>query len=75
METMIQCNRCQEDMNEADWEANERCCLHCGSKLPGTISEMIQPRHFEPLKTRLEFSRLFVPVGRAMIQREARLYA
>ncbi len=75
METMIQCNRCQEDMNEADWEANQHCCLHCGSKLPDPISEITQPRRFAPLKTRLEFSRVFEPVRRQAIYREARLYA
>lgn len=75
METMIQCNRCQEDMNEADWEANQYCCLHCGSKLPGAISEFTRPRRFAPLTTRLEFSRIFQPVGREVIDREARLYA
>lgn len=40
MTSMIQCPHCQEDMNPADWEANEQFCISCGRPTENPV-----PRH------------------------------
>ncbi|MDR1191307.1 MAG: hypothetical protein LBK60_06560 [Verrucomicrobiales bacterium] len=36
MTTLIHCHHCQEDMNDADWDANGGRCLHCDAPLTVT---------------------------------------
>lgn len=54
METMIQCPRCQEELNQADWEANQGCCLHCGRSIESTAHWVRQRRGLGILRSRLD---------------------
>lgn len=54
METMIQCHNCQEELNQADWEANEGCCLHCGRSVESSGHWISQRQGLGVLKSRLD---------------------
>lgn len=43
MEHNIHCSHCQEDMNQADWEANHGRCLHCGKAVESEWQMLRQP--------------------------------
>ncbi|MEM6885376.1 MAG: hypothetical protein AAF571_10115 [Verrucomicrobiota bacterium] len=65
MNTMIQCPTCCEELNHADWEANDGCCFHCGEAIESPSDWIQQRRSLGALRSRLElrpnFSRQHQP--------------
>jgi len=75
MENIIHCDHCQEDMNQADWEANSQHCLQCGKLIGNFSMTLSQPRRFEPIKARLQFADIFRQGRSLQPTAETRLYA
>lgn len=77
MNTMIHCPTCSEEMNHADWEANNGCCYHCGSPIHSPEDWIQQRRSLGALRSRLDlrpnFRRQVEPSSIALDPR--RIYA
>lgn len=70
METLIHCPECHEDMNSADWEANNSCCTHCGSEV-GSWHEQRREYDLKPLARvhrRLELAPFLRNYGQAEVR-------
>ncbi|NJK90913.1 MAG: hypothetical protein HC904_03180 [Blastochloris sp.] len=67
MEHNIHCPHCQEDMNHADWEANNGQCLHCDHNIEPEWqvirrqrNPLTQARHRIQLQTLLRSTPVYV---------------
>ena len=68
MTKLIHCPHCQEDINEADWEANASCCPGCGNAVELPDAWMHHERGFAAFRERMEWRSLFnrgTPVSRS----------
>ena len=59
METLVHCRHCGEDSNRADWEAERRCCMHCGEPA-GTMARGLEA--LAALRERMELELVWRPV-------------
>ncbi|MEM6823153.1 MAG: hypothetical protein AAF558_14575 [Verrucomicrobiota bacterium] len=59
MNNIIHCPICQEDMNPADWEANEGCCCHCGREIASPGDWANHRQGFNVLRSRLDLQPRF----------------